>query len=723
MMRRLSRITTLLVVSIMMLGIIQIQPMNTPLQAEMKIQPFDTPAIAGYDSLNITVEIIAPSNESIVSGSFDIDYNLTSDYGPLNLTLFIENSIYPSYNQTLVGTGLQTAGVNTTTLFEGLSNFTLLFEYNNSGEYDRESVYLNLIVDNDGESITADILTPTPGSKISGLVGMEFNITSNYGPLNLTIFIDGDVLSSYSRYLIGTGHQVIGINTNELREGLLNFTLQFWYNSSGVYDSKVYMVDYIVDNDGNPITILLVSPSPGSAISGITNITLDVGSEYIPLLATLYIDGIADQIVGQSTGTGESDFTVDTTPIVEGMHNFTFYFEHNETVNQRLVLDFEVDNHGIPFITIISPEENGIFTGLDDITVNISSTWTEVYVNVTVDGVQTPEYNQSLEPTGIRDLTINGSRYENNLHEITITIWTEEGVSYQDSTTRVFTFLDYVRFDIVGVSQFTHVSGSQDINVRVYTPFATVTLDVYLDGVLIPELTDYELAEGNNDISLNVTDISEGEHNFTFTVEDSFGHSWTYLISLIVDNHGLPTASFVSPSEDIIIGLVEFTIDIDTTWDELTMSVYVDDELVEGLTDLTVTDGENTFILDVTLYTKWQHKITLEFQTPENETTSIEEIYGFASIRIEEVVSLAILLAIAFLIPFIRWRQGQEIRPILMLDAIYLLLTLGLFLVIGVSSITTAIWHFNLTSVWTIGGILVFLNWVYPLLTVFGEEE
>ena len=117
------------------------------------------------------------------------------------------------------------------------------------------------------------------------------------------------------------------------------------------------------------------------------------------------------------------------------------------------------------------------------------------------------------------------------------------------------------------------------------------------------------------------------------------------------------------------------------------------------------------------------HVIRLEFETPENETTSIEKIYGFATIRIEEVASAAILLAVAFLIPLIRRRQGQPIRPILFMDLIFFVLTGALFLVIGVSSIPTLIWHFNLTSIWTLGTLLIFCNWVYPILSSIGEEE
>ncbi len=723
-MRKVSRIATLLVISIMMLSIIQIQPMNYGQNTDMKqTMPYPDHIIAVFDSQNITVEDISPANGSLVSGSLGIDFNLTSDYGPLNLTLFVDDEIYPDYNLTVVGTGVQTATVDTTTLFEGLSNFTLFFEYIHNVTYDRESIYLNFIVDNDGESITSDVITPLNGSRLSGLVPMELNISSNYGPLNLTIFVDGEILSSYSQYLIGTGHQVIGIDTNNLREGLLNFTLQFWYNSSGTYDSKSYFLEYIVDNDGVPITVLLVTPTLGSTISGNATITIDVGSEYIPLSATLYIDGTTGTIDGLSVNNGLIDFEVDTSSLLEGSHNFTFMFEFNSSISQRLVLDFVVDNHGFPDIAIISPAEDGIFTGIDDMTVNITSTYAQVYANVSVDGAITPEYNQTLVNSGVLVMTFNGSRYENGLHTIEIIVWTEEDVLYQATDTREFNFLDYIRFDIVGVSQFTRIAGNQEIGIRVATPYATATLDVFEDGVPILELTDVSLAEGNNNIILNVTDTSEGDHNYTFIVSDDFGHSWTFTIPLIVDNHGVPTARFVSPTDDIVIGVVEFTVDIDTTWDELTMSVYVDDVLIEGLEDITVYDGENSFILDVSTFSKWQHKITLEFETPENETTSIEEIFGFASIRIEEVASLAILLAIGFLIPIIRWRQGQPIRPILILDLIFLGFAAGLFLIIGVSSVSTAIWHFNLTSIWTIGGLLVFCNWVYPLLSSLGEED
>ena len=109
-------------------------------------------------------------------------------------------------------------------------------------------------------------------------------------------------------------------------------------------------------------------------------------------------------------------------------------------------------------------------------------------------------------------------------------------------------------------------------------------------------------------------------------------------MTLIVDNHGLPSARITSPREDIVVGTVTFIVDVETTWDYVYMSVYVDDDLVEGLSNVTVTDGENSFVLDVGAYSKWQHVIRLDFETPEGLELSIEEIYGFASIRIEEIL-------------------------------------------------------------------------------------
>ncbi|MHA1903231.1 MAG: hypothetical protein ACXADL_01410 [Candidatus Thorarchaeota archaeon] len=515
---RKTSLVTLLLVSVMIVGAIQAQPLavlhdNSDIKKSQPVQAFES---TGFDSDNITIVLVTPANLSEVVGTFDMNLTITSVNGPLNLTLFIEDEIYPDYNRTLIGVGSQNVTVDSTLLGEGNLNFTLLFEDNSTGTNDKETYYLV----------------------------------------------------------------------------------------------------------------------------------------------------------------------------------------------------FNVNNHGPPNVELLSPEVDSIFTGLDNLTLNITSDYSEVYLNITVDGDITQEFNATLVPVGVSNFTINGTRYENNDHTIEITVYTEEGLS--DSTSVDLSFLDYVRFIIREVTNEDKISGNATLDIVVVTPQDNVTFSVYVDGDLTEDVVNITIPNGRSSFNINTLPYSEGLHNFTFIAYDGIGHRWQYKLRLEVDNHGIPSVEIISPRDAIVVGVVNFTIDIDTTWDTIVLEVYVDNALIESYN---ATPGMYSFLLDTSNFTKWEHLLKVIVTTTEDLSAEAEETFGFASVKAEEVLSLVILLGIAFAIPIIRWRKGQSIRTVLLVDVIFGAVVIGLFLALGVSSLPFALWHFNLASVWAIGSIFVFTNWVIPLVT------
>jgi hypothetical protein len=103
--------------------------------------------------------------------------------------------------------------------------------------------------------------------------------------------------------------------------------------------------------------------------------------------------------------------------------------------------------------------------------------------------------------------------------------------------------------------------------------------------------------------------------------------------------------------------------------------------------------------------------------TMEGDSTDVERVFGFASLRIEEIVSIVILAGLALIIPLFRKRQGYSLKIVFIVDAIFALVVVGAFLVLGISTIPFLLWHVNLASIWAIGGIFVFTNWALPFVT------
>ncbi len=722
-MNRTSKLFALLVVTMMFVGATQSQMQASFISHENLITPTKNIVFSVYDSPNITVVHNSPVNGSTQSGTFNINVNTTSDFGSLNLTLYVEGAIYSGYDHfNLTDGNNQDITVDSTTLAEGMLNFTLFFEF----LAERESVYLLYYIDNNPLNFEFDLYSPANGTELSGVVSININATHAYEVLNLTVLIDGVAHASYNPALIPSGDTNIIVDTSILWEGYDNFTLLFEYDVLATSFSTSIYLEYLIDNDGDPITIGHQSPAFGSEVSGSFDLVLLIGSEYQPLNLTLYVEGqIQEDFNKTSIGIREQTISVNTTGLLEGPQNFTLVFEYNVTGENARVeyyLEFTVNNHGKPGLVIISPAELETITGLADLWLNISSTYGygDVFLNVTVDGELVEEFSGYLVAIGADNYTLNSSRYENGNHLIEVTVYTTEGE--QTTIARELVFLDYVRVFVSGLAGYDEVAGNAEINVRLDTPYDNATLSLYLDGVLAEDVANITLTPGLNTIRVNTTVFPEGETEFTFKAYDGYGHIWIYSMMLIVDNHGPPILRFVTTA-NVLVGIAEFVINVDTDWTTVSASVYVDDELLDDYVNVSidVRDGTFTFYIDVGDYSKSEHIVKVVMFTIEGEKSEIERVFGFASIRIEEIASGLLLLGVALLIPLYRWRKGQPIKQVLIVDLVFFAVVAGGFLILGITTIAFLTWHINMASIWAIGSALVFANWVLPIVMM--DEE
>ena len=689
------------------------------------LPPTQVMATAGYDSPNISATLVSPNNGTSVSGTFDITMDITSDNGPLNLTLFVDDSIYSAYNRTTVGSGnswTQDITVDSTTLPEGMLNFTVLLEY----LADKESVYLLYFVDNLAPNFTIDLLSPANQSTRSGVFSLDLNITSDYDQFQITVFVDGEAYDPYDPGTIGTGEVSLIIDTSDFWEGWNNITLFFVYDVLEVQFQYSMHLEFLIDNDGVPISVDHQSPANESTVSGIFDLVLLIGSDYDPLNFTLFVQGVIyPDYDNVHIGIREQTVPINTTSLDEGLLNFTMLFEYNVTgEDARAVyrLVFNVNNHGAPIIVILSPTEDQTVTGVFDLYLNITSTYEDLFLNVTVDGEITPEWNGTLISPGADYYTINSSRYENGGYTLGVTAYTGEGESTTTSVDVIF--LDYMKIYFSSILSYDTISGGDaEIVLRVETPYENVTASLYVDGVLAEDVNNVTLYSGVNTIRFNTTVFPEGAHNITMRGYDAFGHVFTRRIILIFDNKGAPTLRFTTTSA-VMTGLARFVVEVDSDWTYVNVTVFVDGEIVPTYnnTPVDVSSGEFVFTIDVGAYSKTEHTVKVLMVTEEGDETEISRIFGFATIRIEEIISMVVIVAVAFLIPVSRWRKGQSLKPVLIADAIFLLVVVGMFIILGINTIAFLTWHINLASIWTIGSALIFTNWVIPLLLEEQQE-
>ncbi len=720
-MRRTSRILALMFVAFMILGSTQVQTINSNVDTNQPMgAQLDILSPAAYDSPNITVSLISLANGSTVSGLFDITLNMTTDLTALNLTLFVDGAIYPAYNETPAAVASpfwleDISNIDSTTLSEGMLNFTVLFE--NATE--RESVYLLYYVNNDGFDMDVALYIPTNETEVSGLITIDLNVTSDVDTLNLTVFVEGEI---YSTEFVGTGNISVIVNTLTLIEGYDNFTLFFQYDVLETYFSHSMYLVYLVDNDGLPITIDHLSPANQTQVSGLFNLTLEIGSEYEPLEFTLFVDGIIHDYNKSALGIKHQIVLINTTGLEEGLLNFTLLFYYNVTGEEAqavYTLVFDVNNHLAPTIVILGPTADSTVTGLVDLWLNFSSTHPELYLNVTVDGEITEEFNRTAIGVGAFNYTFNASRYENGNHLIGITAFTGENATITNEITLVF--LDYVRVWISGLTNFDKISGDEAFTLRVEMPYDNATVSFFINGTAVTYLQNITVYPGTNTFNLNTTLYPEGIHEIMIVAIDDFGHEWETSMILVINNKGAPTIRYAT-TDSVVIGLAALTVDVTSDWDELIVTIYVDDVIVSDYENITVdvSSGSFTFYINTDAYSKTEHTVRVVMTTVEGDSSEIERIFGFASLRFEEIISLGVLAGLALIIPLYRKKQGYPIKTVLMVDTVFAIVIVGAFFMLGISTIPFLLWHVNMASIWAIGGILVFTNWALPFI---GEDQ
>jgi len=460
-MRKTSRLLALMFVAFMILGSTQGQTitsdvdMNQPMGTQLDIL-----SPAAYDSPNITASLVSLANGSTVTGTFDITLDMGSDFTSLNLTLFVEGAIYPAYDHVNISASTSwtevISSIDSTILAEGMLNFTVLFEK----LAEKETIYLLYYVDNDAFDMSATLTTPANESEISGLVSIDLNVVSDVDTLNLTVYVDDEI---YSSAFVGTGYDVLA-----------------------TYFSYTMHLVYLVDNDGVPITIDHLSPANQTDVSGIFDLSLEIGSEYDPLEFTLFVEGAIHQYDNASIGIKSQIVAINTTDLQEGPLNFTLFFYYNATgedASAVYTLVFDVNNHLAPNIVILGPSADSTVTGLTDLWLNISTTHPDLYLNVTIDGVLTDEFNATSIIAGAFNYTFNSSRYTNGHHIVGITAYTGENAVTTSEINLIF--LDHVRVFVFSFANYDIISGEADFTIRIETPYDNATLSQELTPLLL----------------------------------------------------------------------------------------------------------------------------------------------------------------------------------------------------------------------------------------------
>ncbi len=475
------------------------------------------------------------------------------------------------------------------------------------------------------------------------------------------------------------------------------------------------------------INVTLISPTNHSLdIKGVLNITFEVHSTYSPLNLTVAVQGqYVSNYINRTINNGTVFVLINTTQYRDGQAYIDNWFRDTYGHLTHVVVEVFLNNHEAPKVEILSPTEGSRVTGLFNITLNISSDYAQVNLTVYVDGKETPEYNTTVVPSGIYNAAINGSRYTNGEHNVTVLVKTMEGLTDTNSTT--LNFFDYIRFKITSNENYDVVSGIVNITLRVDAITDNNYAWLLVDNETDPQVNGIHIGNGTQIISFDSTKYDDGHHTILIILRDSSVHKWNRTVILTFDNHHEPNATWIGPTYWVVSGQVTFQVQINSDYSKVNVTVYIDDEIVPEYNNTEVSSGLFQFTIDTAKYSETKHTIKVVITTPEGLSYTLTHEIAFSNLSTFEIVSFVALIAVAFFLLLRRYRSGQPMHFVVWTVIFYALFVAGIMWSFGTKTLEDLYWHINLASVWSIGlvliGLIIFIEVLESVLESTAEKE
>ncbi len=316
----------------------------------------------------------------------------------------------------------------------------------------------------------------------------------------------------------------------------------------GDYSLSAYSIDmsganvsigpYPLTVDNTPPVLSLVSPAPGSYVSGLVELNLSGTGDAHPGHTQYAVDGGPWM---PTSPVWQEAFVIDTASLPDGPHRLRARAVDAAGWIAEAFVEVIVSNKE-PVIDIVSPASGGMVEGQLTIQAHASSAAPIASVTLTLDGVSRTAGISAL--TGFYELTLDTAGLGDGEHILTASASDDSGKTV---ASQGLSFAVDNHAPALGV-----LSPVEGRRVRNLVSLSVQASDPYLSEVLWSvdsrPAAPMTLENGSFSAELSTTALVDGPHLLGFLARDRIGHETRASVTVIVDNSA-PSIEILSPLE------------------------------------------------------------------------------------------------------------------------------------------------------------------------------
>jgi thermitase len=299
------------------------------------------------DTLAPAVNVSAPSDGAILSGTVNLTISASDNVGVTKVEWFLDESVEGSASG-----AVGSFNWNTSTASNGLHEL-IAFAFDAAGNYGSSTVTVTVNnSDPDTAAPVASISSPPAGAAVSGLLNVAFGASDNVDVTSLELYLDGSLITAVS-----AASGSFSWDTSTAANGA--HTLQAKASDSagniGVSAVLNVTVNNVVSDTTAPVATI-TTPANRATVSGLLNVAFGASDNVDVMSLELYLDG---SLITTASGASGS-FSWDTSTAANGLHTLQAKaYDSAGNIGVSAVLNVTVNNlvpdTTAPTVQITSP--------------------------------------------------------------------------------------------------------------------------------------------------------------------------------------------------------------------------------------------------------------------------------------------------------------------------------------------------------------------------------
>ncbi|MEK6842601.1 MAG: Ig-like domain-containing protein, partial [Nanoarchaeota archaeon] len=479
-----------------------------------------SPVVA--DTIFPDISIISPSNLTNTSNT-NLNVNFTvSD----NIAL---GECWYSNDTYLVNKSTGGCGINITNITWSQGGHNVTVYVNDSSNNVNKSTVTFMI-----DSVLPAIAILFPTTNNTNTTDTSYDINFTFSDLNQISAVWYSNDTNLINRSLGSGGTFFNITNLTWSQGNHNITIYVNDTFGNVNQTRI---SFTVDTTNPDLTILVPSVNNTNTTNTNQNVNFTFSDSFTQVAFAWY-NNDTNSGANKSLGSGGTFFNISNITWSEGKHNVTIYANDTVGNENKTSISFTIDTVN-PDITISFPSNN---TNSSNINLDVNFTVSDINLDSCWYSNDTYSINRSLGSGGtcVNVTNITWSEAKHN-----VTIYVNDSAGNLNYTGVSFT-IDSINPDVT-ISFPSNNSNFSTIDVDVNFTFFDLNIN-HIWYTNDTNLINRSLGSGGTFFNITNLTWSQGNHNITIYVNDTFGNVNQSRISFTVDSIN-PTIEYISPTD------------------------------------------------------------------------------------------------------------------------------------------------------------------------------